>query len=178
MADKQRKLNPQNENYKKHLFQYTATPEQLHENARQAGLASAAQRKKYKRQGEILRQILTLPCDDPTAVEQLQELGLDPDFANAANLAVIRKALRGDVEAMRYVRDTLGEKPADTTRLDVLSKPVGAQDLTQLSDAELEMLADIAEEEEGRLLTSPKTAAALPDPDQQEEPAYAENGKS
>lgn len=167
--EKKKKRDP-----KEYLFQYTATPEQRHENAVRAGRALAEKRKQYVLQREVLKTILCLECDDGEAVERLSALGLDNTFANAANLAVMRKAVRGDVDALRYIRDTIGEKPADTTQLALLDKPVGAQDLTKLSDAELEVLADRAAREETPLLPDgePETAAALPEPVAEKEPAY------
>lgn len=118
------------------------TPEQRREWARNAGLASAAARKKCKLQREILKDIMSLDCDDEEAALACKALGLDASFANAANLAVIRRAVRGDVECMRYIRDTMGEKPTESMQLGVLSTPVKALDMTKLSDAELEALAD------------------------------------
>lgn len=150
-----------NFDYRERLFQYHSTPEQRAAVAKKAGLASAAKRKQCALQRDILKNLLSLQCDDETAVAALLALGLEPDFANAANLAIMRRALRGDVEALKYIRDTIGEKPADVTQLNLLDKPVAAQDLTQLSDAELEVLADRAEQEE--------TAVALP-PAQEGEP--------
>ena len=46
------------------------------------------------------------------------------------------------------MRDTIGEKPTETTALQISNQPIRAMDLTQLSDAELEALADRADEED------------------------------
>ena len=126
-------------------WQAALTPEQRRENARRAGLASAAARKQCKLQREILKDIMSLDCDDEEAVLACKALGLDASFANAANLAVIRRAVRGDVECMRYIRDTMGEKPTESMQLGVFNTPVKALDMTKLSDAELEALADRAD---------------------------------
>ena len=75
-------------------------------------------------------------------------LGIEPSIANAVNLAVLKRAQLGDIEAARYVRDTIGEKPTETTALQISNQPIRAMDLTQLSDAELEALADRADEED------------------------------
>lgn len=121
------------------------TPEQRREWARKAGLASAAARHKQKLQRDILKDLLSVQCDDEEACEVLRNMGLDESFANAANLAVLRKAVRGDVESLRYIRDTIGEKPTETMQLGVMNTPVKALDMTKLSDAELEALADRAD---------------------------------
>jgi hypothetical protein len=120
----------------------STTPEQRREWASKAGKASAAKRYQHKRQQEILKDLLRIECDDEEACAALKELGLDETFANAANLSVMRRALKGDVEALRYIRDTIGEKPTEAMQLGVYNTPVKALDLTKLSDAELEALAD------------------------------------
>lgn len=152
---------PQVKDYKKNLYQYTHSPEEVRENCLKAGLATREMWKRRKLQREILGELMTLKCDDKEAVAALEALGLPPDFATAANLAIVRRALKGEVEAMKYIRDTLGEKPADVTQLNLLDRPVAAQDLSQLSDAELEVLADRADRKE--------TAVALPEGELQDE---------
>ena len=86
--------------------------------------------------------MLAVQCDDEEICEALRALGLDESFANAANLSVLRKAMRGDVECLRYIRDTIGEKPTESMQLGVFNTPVKALDMTKLTDAELEALAD------------------------------------
>ena len=126
-------------------WQAGLTKEQRSENARRAGIASAASAKKRRLQRDILNQMLTLQCDDEQAAAALQALGLDPTFANAANLSVLRRAVHGDVECLRYIRDTIGEKPTESFQMGIQSTPVKALDMTKLSDAELEALADRAD---------------------------------
>ena len=126
-------------------WQERLTPEQRSENGRRAGLASAAKRYQHRLQRDILKDIMSLKCDDEEAVNALKALGLDESFANAANLAVLRRAVRGDVEAMRYIRDTMGEKPTESMQLGVFNTPIKALDLPALSDRELEALADRAD---------------------------------
>lgn len=126
-------------------WQSELTPEQRRENARRAGIASAASAKKRRLQRDILNQMLTLQCDDEQAAAALQALGLDPTFANAANLSVLRRAVHGDVECLRYIRDTIGEKPTESFQMGIQNTPVKALDMTKLSDAELEALADRAD---------------------------------
>lgn len=122
------------------------SPEQRREWSRKAGLARGAQLHRQKRQREVLKEILCLTCDDPEMERKLEQLGLDPTFSGAMNLAVVWRAMHGDVEAVRYIRDTLGEKPADSMNIGLLDKPVKAMDLTQLTDEELEALADKSDE--------------------------------
>lgn len=72
--------------------------------------ARLAERKTNK---EILEEI----ARKNTPLEELERLGLENSADNnmlvAANYAAVLKAIRGDIKALEYVRDTLGEKPAD-----------------------------------------------------------------
>ena len=117
------------------------TPEQRSEHARQAGLASAKKRYQHRLQKDILKDILSLECDDDEAVKALKALGLDESFANAANLAVLRRAVKGDVESLRYIRDTIGEKPRDGLEIGNLDgKPLATIDMSSMTDDELRAL--------------------------------------
>ena len=118
------------------------TTEQRREWASKAGKASADARRHHKRLGDLLKTVLALDTDDAAAAEELRKMGLDPTFANAATLAAIRKAVHGDIEAARYIRDTIGEKPTEAMSVALTEKPVKAMDLSKMSDAELEALAD------------------------------------
>ena len=115
------------------------SPEQRRIWASNAGKANARKQRALRTQREILRDLLR---------DALVETGMEPSIANAINFAVLRKAQLGDIEAARYVRDTIGEKPTETTALQISNQPIRAMDLTQLSDAELEALADRADEED------------------------------
>lgn len=117
------------------------TPEERVEHARKAGLASAKKRYQHRLQKDILKDILSLECDDAEAVNALKALGLDESFANAANLAVLRRAVRGDVESLRYIRDTIGEKPRDSLEIGNLDgKPLATIDMSSMTDDELRAL--------------------------------------
>ena len=109
---------PQNHNIQD--WHRELSQEERTELARKAGKASADNRRKYKAFRDCLREILTL------------------DVTDAAEL--------GDIEAARFVRDTNGEKPTEALQLGITDKPIKSMDLSKLSDAELEALADRAED--------------------------------
>ena len=70
--------------------------------------------------------------------EKLEALGLDPTWATDANVAVMQKARRGDVESLRYLRDTIGEKPRDGLEIGNLDgQPLSTVDLSTLTDDQL-----------------------------------------
>ena len=121
------------------------TAEQRREWAAMGGRARGEQLHRQKLQRDIFKEMLFLDCDDEQLCGELEKLGLDTTFAGAMNLAVLRRALRGDIECVRYIRDTLGEKPTESMQLGVFNTPVKALDMTKLSDAELEALADRAD---------------------------------
>lgn len=122
--------------------------EWVKQNCSKAGKAAQLARYQRKLQRDILRDLFWLKCDDEETAKYLEEIGADPTWANAANMAQIRRAANGDVESMRYIRDTIGEKPTEQMQLGVLNQPVKSLDLTKLSDAELEALADKADGDE------------------------------
>jgi hypothetical protein len=126
-------------------WQATRTKEELVENARKAGQASGYKRNQYKAFRDCIKEILTLDVSDPKTKELLETLGLEPTYSNAISLAAIRKAAeQGDMEAARFTRDTIGEKPTEALQMS-FDKSVKSMDLSKLSDAELEALAEQVE---------------------------------
>ena len=118
-------------------YNASLTPEERKQSASRAGKASGEARRLKRTQADILRQILVLDYTDPERRKLLMQLGLSGNFADAINLSVLEKAAKGDVEAARYMRDTIGEKPREDMQVSVLDKPVEQLDLSTLSDDEL-----------------------------------------
>lgn len=114
------------------------SPEERHAFHSKGGQTSTANRRRRKTQAEIIRQIMELKLTPEEGAERLEALGLDPTWATDANVAVMEKARRGDVESLRYLRDTIGEKPRDGMDLGLeIGKPVAQLDLSQLTDDQL-----------------------------------------
>lgn len=102
------------------------------------GKAGAASKRRMKTQAQIIRQVMALEIEPGEAREMLEAAGLDPTWATDANVAVMRKARAGDVEALRYCRDTIGEKPREGLEIGNLDdKPLATVDLRSLSDDQL-----------------------------------------
>lgn len=78
------------------------TEEQQREIARKGGIASAEARKRRK-----------------TLKEELIALLETNDNNNKISLAILQKALNGDIQAFTTIRDTIGEKPVDKVEADV-----------------------------------------------------------
>jgi len=127
------------------LIQYNpgrSTPEQRRENARKAGLASGVARQKRKKLRDVLGNMMTSHVTEEELRVALETAGYEPTHENAIGLAAIIKASHGDIEAARFVRDTLGEKPTESFNLATTDRPIRSLDLSSYTDAELEAIAD------------------------------------
>lgn len=121
----------------------TQTEEQLRAVASSGGKATQEKNRRYRTFKECMKDILSLDVTDDQLKKKLVELGLDPTFSNAISLSSIQKAAAlGDIEAARFARDTVGEKPTEALQMAITDKPIKSLDLSQLSDDELEALAD------------------------------------
>lgn len=123
------------------------TAEERKQAALRAGKASGEVRRRHRLFRDILKEILSAPLEtEDEAYAALRKLGMEsPRQEDAILLATAQKAASGDIEAVRFLRDTLGEKPTDSFNLNMSNKPVKSLDLSGLSDEELEALADEAD---------------------------------
>lgn len=109
---------------------------------RKGAQASAAVRRRKRLMRETIEMVLQAPVIDETIRQRLQQLGLDSTVQDAIMLAVSGRAQRGDVEAARFLRDTVGEKPADGLMVGAMDGEALARfDLSQLSNEQLARLA-------------------------------------
>ena len=117
------------------------TPEEQRAFHVAGGKASQAAQKRRRTQAEIIRQIMDLTLSPEEGGAALEALGLDPTWATDANVAVMQKARRGDVESLRYLRDTIGEKPRDGLEIGNLDgQPLSTIDLSTMTDDQLRAL--------------------------------------
>lgn len=122
------------------------TPEQIKEWVTKANLASQEARRKKRRLSDAAKWLLAAKSiiSDDEVREKLLELGID-DATNAEALMVValKKAAKGDVDAMRFVRDTGGEAPSSKVELTGdPDRPVATMDLRSMSEEELMRLAE------------------------------------
>ena len=95
---------------------------------------------------EIARIVLDMPLE-PGEVEEIEGLSFEdcPDanltLGQAAVLAVAKKAKRGDVQALVFLRDTAGEKPVDKVEV--------SSDVAAAAKGIREMIAAAKEREDG-----------------------------
>ena len=90
------------------------TPEERKEKASKAGKASVKARRKKKE----LKTLLEL------ALSQPQVENPDSDNYMGITLALMNKALNGDVRAFETIRDTIGQKPVDQVEQTLKGKTI------------------------------------------------------
>ena len=105
------------------------------------GKASVQARRCRKSQAEILRAVMALELEPGEAKDLLTAAGLETDWITDANVAIMRRARAGDVEAIRYIRDTVGEKPREGLEIGNLDdKPLATMDLSKMTDDQLKAM--------------------------------------
>jgi hypothetical protein len=124
------------------------SPEEREAHYARVGAAETETKRRKRMMRDVLKEMMTLDVPDEELAAKLQEFGVDSTVVNGLMYQAIRTGLQGEIEAVRFVRDTLGEKPTEAFNMNLTGKPVKALDLTSLSDAELEALADEADEGE------------------------------
>jgi general stress protein YciG len=97
------------------------TKEKQREIARAGGMASGAARRRKRDMQQALNAILDMPLK-AGRVQQIRNLsevkGKNITAEQAILLAMVNRALKGDVRAATFVRDTVGCKPTDRVELE------------------------------------------------------------
>ena len=120
-------------------YNATLTPEQRTERARQGALATNEKRRQRKTMREGFKEALKAGVTDASMEEALKAIGRERTMQNAILLAAIGKAMTGDIEAARFVRDTIGEKPTEALQISAV-QDVQRMDVSGLTDAELQAI--------------------------------------
>ena len=110
------------------------------------GTASAKKRRQKKTFAETLRAVLASEYPVEEAKRKLQDMGLDGTWMDQLSQAQVDKASRGDTEAFRAVRDTVGENPRQAVDVGLTNGPVSGMDLSQLTDDQLRAMIAAREE--------------------------------
>lgn len=130
---------------KENLIQYRSslTPEERRERAVVAGKASGIARRKRREMRNILSDFMGADVTEPQLFQLLEDAGLPTTQEAAICFAAVKKAQTGDIEACRFVRDTLGERPAAGLTMMAYSgdNTFDRIDLSLLSNDELMVLA-------------------------------------
>lgn len=96
------------------------TAEQRKAASSKAGKAAAKKRREKKQMQEIAKIVLHMPFEGTDAqLDDLEGLSFEdyPDrkltVSEISILKVAKKAMRGDIAAIQFLRDTAGEKPVE-----------------------------------------------------------------
>ena len=99
------------------------TPSEVRENARKGGIKSGETRRRKKEMRERLEILLSMPIKDGKGatidkIKSFGELkGKNITVEDAVLIAFTQKALKGDIQASTFLRDTIGEKPTDKQQI-------------------------------------------------------------
>lgn len=126
------------------------TKEQARECGRLGGIASGEAKRRKKAMRESLEVLLNMPlksgkqCDVETVKNFAALKGRNITVEQAMLIAQIQKALKGDTQALTFLRDTSGQKPDDN--LNVIGQVDVSNPYDELSVEELKVLAKKCEE--------------------------------
>lgn len=125
------------------------TREQLQEMGRKGGKKAAEtyrRRRMLKDAALAVLDMELLAGDDIR--EELEKRGLPIDGNQALIMAQMLRALAGDTEAARFVRDTSGQRPAQGIELSGIDgRPIESIDLSQMTDEQLRQIAEMHTEQ-------------------------------
>ncbi len=126
------------------------TSSERREIAQKGGKKSGEVRRKRKNVKDTLKYLLALPSVCLEGDEKLNTFGIEESMRNngtAMCCSIMLKALRGDLEAARYITEMIGEKPASSLNLsgkieEEITVPKIPKALTEMSVEELRELKD------------------------------------
>lgn len=127
MANIENLMSPEELNARK-------TPEERRESARKAGIASGEAKRRKKTMRETLEAVLAMQVGDgkSTDIEAITKFaqlkGKNITVQEAMIIAQAQKALKGDLAALQFIRDTMGQKPTDNMNLVAEMTPLVIKD--------------------------------------------------
>ena len=125
-------------------FKKPLTHEEAKEFGRLGGIKSGESRRRRKAMREVLADFMGAELTEPELIDLLEANGLPATQEAAICFAAVKRAQTGDIEACRFVRDTLGEKPVTGVSVmplsDINVDELSDYDLKHLSNEELQML--------------------------------------
>lgn len=129
------------------LVKYTEmSPAEKEEFHSRGGKAGAAARRRKRTFRETLQEAMARQITVEQGRERLEALGYDGTWMDLLSQAQIDRAAKGDTEAFRAVRDTMGESPKQAVDVGLTNGPVSGMDLSQLSDDQLRAMIAAREE--------------------------------
>ena len=99
------------------------TESERRELAKKAGQASGAARRRKKSMKAAAKMLLDMPVVSKELQQKMKLLGVpegDSTYQMAVMVAMLNQAMKGNVKAAYFCRDTIGESPSDQLRRDEL----------------------------------------------------------
>lgn len=96
------------------------TEEQQREIAKKGAMKSVEVRKEKKLMKEALKELLKLPIKNSDIKAELEELGLEKSEMNNQTALIVsayKSGLEGNIKAIEFIRDTIGEKPKEEIKV-------------------------------------------------------------
>lgn len=112
-----------NEQNLKPPFTSDQSPEEASKNGRKGGIKSGEARRRKKEMRERLEILLSMPITSGknADIESIKSFGAlkgkNITVEDAVLVAMIQKALKGDVSASNFIRDTSGQKVAEKVEI-------------------------------------------------------------
>lgn len=116
------------------ITQAERTKDEQREIARKGGIASGEARRRKKTMRETLEAVLSMQVGDgkSTDIEAITKFaqlkGKNITVQEAMIIAQAQKALKGDLAALQFIRDTMGQKPTDNMNLVAEMTPLVIKD--------------------------------------------------
>lgn len=113
--EEKKKVNPGIKNLKPF-----PNSEVAREMGRKGAIKSAEVRREKKKMKDALKSLLKLPIKNGSLKDELKELGFEDEEMNnqlALLVAAYNRGLLGDIKAIEFIRDTIGEKPKEEIEL-------------------------------------------------------------
>ena len=130
----------------------TVSKEQRIANSRKGGVNSGKTRQKKKMLKDITNELLNadfsaMAENDEKLSQMLVLLGNEkPTGGDLMMLSALIKGIKGDTDAMRFVRDTSGQKPTEIASLAISRADIEGVDLRTVSTEELLQIASESED--------------------------------
>ena len=101
------------------------TPEQRRENGRKGGIASGEAKRKKRAMRETLDVLPAMPMKsgkfaDIESIKNFAALkGKNINVQEAMVISMLQRAMKGDVKAAEWIRDTAGQKPVENMNMNM-----------------------------------------------------------
>lgn len=98
------------------------TPSELREMTKKGGKKSGQVRRQRKELKELFKSMLSTPIPQEELKEQINNMGFENEEQNyntLVGMTTLQEAIKGNMKAIEFIRDTMGEKPKEEIELNL-----------------------------------------------------------